>query len=235
MRKNRENWWGLHSSRERRRRTFKPSSTRKRRLLRRGEESRSKFGFGPIWSLHVSQTFQVYGKKNTPQTFGKICPNLIEFFPSIFESPKKLFLQDPASALVKTHGRMCAAFLSSIGPGRNYIRPPPPPPFLTTRHFSGEGGWGCIFWGPTRQEFYTPPPPPPFIPPPPLEGYFLRGGGGGVGVYKIWPRNWVAVWHPSHLGHTVLETFLAGALYREFREFVRILTPFLGKTHRNPP
>ena len=30
------------------------------------------------------------------------------------------------------------------------------------------------------------------------------------------------------------ETFLAGALYREFREFMRILTNFLGKTHRNP-
>ena len=31
-----------------------------------------------------------------------------------------------------------------------------------------------------------------------------------------------------------LETFLAGALYREFREFMRILTTFLGKTYRNP-
>ena len=31
-----------------------------------------------------------------------------------------------------------------------------------------------------------------------------------------------------------LETFLAGALYREIREFMRILTTFLGKTHRNP-
>ena len=31
-----------------------------------------------------------------------------------------------------------------------------------------------------------------------------------------------------------LETFLAGALYREFREFMRILTTFLGKIHRNP-
>ena len=30
------------------------------------------------------------------------------------------------------------------------------------------------------------------------------------------------------------QTFLAGALYREFREFMRILTTFLGKTHRNP-
>ena len=32
----------------------------------------------------------------------------------------------------------------------------------------------------------------------------------------------------------VLENFIAGALYREFREFMRILTTFLGKTHRNP-
>ena len=31
-----------------------------------------------------------------------------------------------------------------------------------------------------------------------------------------------------------LETFSAGALYREFREFMRILTTFLGKPHRNP-
>ena len=31
-----------------------------------------------------------------------------------------------------------------------------------------------------------------------------------------------------------LETFLAGALYREFREVMRILTTFFGKTHRNP-
>ena len=28
--------------------------------------------------------------------------------------------------------------------------------------------------------------------------------------------------------------FLAGALYREFREVMRILTTSLGKTHRNP-
>ena len=37
------------------------------------------------------------------------------------------------------------------------ISPPPLPPFLAKRHLSGEGGGGCIFWGPTRQEFYTPP------------------------------------------------------------------------------
>ena len=30
------------------------------------------------------------------------------------------------------------------------------------------------------------------------------------------------------------ETFLAGALYRQFREFMRILTTFHGKTPRNP-
>ena len=28
--------------------------------------------------------------------------------------------------------------------------------------------------------------------------------------------------------------FIAGALYREFRELMRILTTFLEKTHRNP-
>ena len=31
-----------------------------------------------------------------------------------------------------------------------------------------------------------------------------------------------------------LEAFLAGALYRDFREVMRILTTFLGKTHKNP-
>ena len=36
------------------------------------------------------------------------------------------------------------------------------------------------------------------------------------------------------LGH-FLETSLPGALSREFREFMRILTTFLGKTHRDPP
>ena len=34
--------------------------------------------------------------------------------------------------------------------------------------------------------------------------------------------------------HLQLETFLVGALYRDFREYMRILTAFLGKTHRNP-
>ena len=32
----------------------------------------------------------------------------------------------------------------------------------------------------------------------------------------------------------LLETLLAGALYRELREVMRILTIFLEKTHRNP-
>ena len=44
-------------------------------------------------------------------------------------------------------------------PGRNYIRPPPPPPISGQKSFFRGGGWGCISWAPTRQEFYTPPPP----------------------------------------------------------------------------
>ena len=54
-----------------------------------------------------------------------------------------------------------------------------------TLHFLRRGGWGCIFWWPTRQEFYTPPP---LCAPPPLKGIF-RGGGVHMGVYKIWPRS----------------------------------------------
>ena len=48
--------------------------------------------------------------------------------------------------------------------------------------FQGRGV-GCIFWGPTRQEFYTPPPP--LKHPPPLEGYFQ--GWGGWGCIKFGP------------------------------------------------
>ena len=75
--------------------------------------------------------------------------------------------------------------------GRQKTRPwpklytPPSPPISGQKAFFRGGGWGCIFWAPTRQEFYTPPPPF-FIRPPPAEGYFQ--GVGGVGVYKIWPR-----------------------------------------------
>ena len=46
-----------------------------------------------------------------------------------------------------------------LGPGRNYINPPPPP-ISGQKAFFRAGGWGCIFWGPPRQEFYTPPPHP---------------------------------------------------------------------------
>ena len=65
----------------------------------------------------------------------------------------------------------------------NLYTPPPPLPHFWPKAFFRRGGWGCIFWGPTRQEFYTPPL---FIRPPRLGGYFQ--GWGGVGVYKIWPR-----------------------------------------------
>ena len=66
---------------------------------------------------------------------------------------------------------------TSFSPGRNYIRPPSTPISGHKAFFSG-GGWGCIFWGPTRQEFYTPPLP--FIHPPPLGGSFQGWEGGGV-------------------------------------------------------
>ena len=64
-----------------------------------------------------------------------------------------------------------------------YTPPPPPPHFWLKGIFEGRG-WGCIFWGPTRQEFYNPPP---FYAPPTPRRVF--SGVGGVGVYKIWPRN----------------------------------------------
>ena len=57
------------------------------------------------------------------------------------------------------------------------IYAPPPPPISGHKAFFRGGGWGCIFWGPPRQEFYTPPL---FIHPPPLEGYFQGRGGGRV-------------------------------------------------------
>ena len=41
-------------------------------------------------------------------------------------------------------------------PGES-IYPPPSSHFWPKDIFWG-GGWGCIFWSPTRQEFYTPPP-----------------------------------------------------------------------------
>ena len=66
-----------------------------------------------------------------------------------------------------------------------YTPPPLPPIFgLKKKAFLRGGGWGCIFWGATWQEFYTPPPP--FIHPPPLEGYFQ--GWGGWGCLKFSPR-----------------------------------------------
>ena len=68
-----------------------------------------------------------------------------------------------------------------------YTPPPSPPPFLLIRHFLGEGGWGCIFWGPTRQEFYMPPP---FIRPPPLGGSFQGWGGACI---KFGPVNMIKI------------------------------------------
>ena len=54
-----------------------------------------------------------------------------------------------------------------------------------------------------------------------------RASGGGTewgSIYFIFVVLWMLL----------LETFLVGALYREFREVMRILTTFLGKAHRNP-
>ena len=62
-----------------------------------------------------------------------------------------------------------------------YTPPPPPPIFWPKGIFRG-GGWGCIFCGPTRQEFYTPPP---FIHPPTPRRVF--SGEGGWGCIKFGP------------------------------------------------
>ena len=71
--------------------------------------------------------------------------------------------------------------------------PPPPTPISGHKAFFRGGGWGCIFWGPTRQEFYTPPP---LIHPPPLGGSFQGWGGGACIKFgpvssplnQEWPR-----------------------------------------------
>ena len=73
----------------------------------------------------------------------------------------------------------------------------PPPPFLARRHFSGRGGWGCIFRGPTRQEFYTPPP---FIRPPTPRRVF--SGVGGWGCMKFGPVIFVPCRILRNLGKT---------------------------------
>ena len=86
-------------------------------------------------------------------------------------SQRAPFQRAPSSSKILVH------FYSEI-----IYAPPPPPPISGQKAFSRGGGWGCIFWGPTQQEFYTPPP---FIHPPPLGGYFQ--GWGGWGCTKIGP------------------------------------------------
>ena len=66
------------------------------------------------------------------------------------------FGKDGQGVLVVISGIFLA--LSRKIPGRNYIRPPPLPPISGHKALSREGGWGCVFRGPPRQEFYTPPP-----------------------------------------------------------------------------
>ena len=77
--------------------------------------------------------------------------------------------------IITLHNFRCKRLLGDLHsfPGRNYI----PPPLSGHKAFSWRG---CIFWGPTWQDFYTPHPP--FIHPPSPRGVF-----SGVGVYKIWP------------------------------------------------
>ena len=62
-----------------------------------------------------------------------------------------------------------------------YTPPPTHPHFWPWGIFQG-GGWGCIFWGPTRQEFYTPPP---FYTPPTPRRVF--SGVGGWACIKFGP------------------------------------------------
>ena len=64
-----------------------------------------------------------------------------------------------------------------------YAPPPPPPPISGQKAFFRRGGWGCIFWGATRQEFYTPPPL--FYTPPTFRRVF--SGVGGWGCIKFGP------------------------------------------------
>ena len=72
--------------------------------------------------------------------------------------------------------------------GGDYVyTPPTPSPISGQKAFSRGVGWGCIFWGPARQEFYAPPPPPFYTPPSPRTVFkiIFRGGGGVGGVYPL--------------------------------------------------
>ena len=60
--------------------------------------------------------------------------------------------------------------------------------------------------------------------------WFNRAWGGHIGLVLAARRSPFIL--PPH--NHVLETFLAGALSREFRDFMRILMTFRGKTHRDP-
>ena len=78
--------------------------------------------------------------------------------------------------------------------------PPPPPPISGQKAlYTRREGWGCIFWGPTRQEFYTPPP---FYTPPTPRRVF--SGEGGWGCIKFGPAK---VRVPLFLGGFVSRVF----------------------------
>ena len=113
-----------------------------------------------VHSLH----FMVYAR---PWSVGACLATGDRTFPTGNGSVSKFVLRPCGCfCLISGHAIM------DWNPGRNYIHPPPPfPPFIGKNAFFRGGGWGCIFWAPTRPEFYTPPT---ITHPPPLERYFQQ-------------------------------------------------------------
>ena len=166
--------WGLVSQERRQKfvRTFRKSS------CKRGvSDGISGFGLG-FWASIVAMQKGETNKKRTRKK------NKNQRTPPIGapKQKKKSNFSSNCMSLSKT--------LRSLGQDwsreKLYTPPPPSPHFGQKAFLRGMGGGGVYFEGPPGQDFIRPPS---LYAPHPLKGIFRCGG---VGVYKIWPRNWSA-------------------------------------------